>query len=106
MRRDRGIYWFAGLHEGNAFTIITGPAGGCVTNIHDRMPLILREDAISWWLKPEARKAAEVLEHGVPGDALECYPVTRSMSLSRNDGSDCIADHVAGSDHDVLAVMA
>jgi putative SOS response-associated peptidase YedK len=58
IRRDRSLYWFAGLWSIDRFTILTAPAQGCVTAMHDRMPVILRNDAIDWWLpvKHEQRR--------------------------------------------------
>src|SRR5687768_9813095 len=38
VRRDRELFWFAGLWTEDRFTILTAPAQGCVAEMHDRMP--------------------------------------------------------------------
>ena len=73
------------------FTILTAPALGCVRELHDRMPVILRDDAIDWWLAAAAPPAsAELIERAAPAETLESYPVSRAMSNARHASADCI----------------
>jgi putative SOS response-associated peptidase YedK len=68
-RRDRGIVCFAGLvsrwkeHGGSEATltcaILTRAAAGPLAEIHERMPVVLREEAHLRWLAPELTDAAE-----------------------------------------------
>lgn len=54
--------YLAGIYhkepEGDRFTILTREAEGCMTQIHSRMPLILRREETEAWLfsKAEAEK--------------------------------------------------
>ena len=52
--REGNILFFAGLYqdtdEGRAFVIITKDAFGDVSDIHDRMPVILRASQLELWL--------------------------------------------------------
>jgi len=91
VRRDRALFWFAGLHEAGKFTILTQPAKGCVAAMHDRMPLIVADEVIDWWLEPgTAPPTAELTDRAADAALLECYPVTRAMSDARHDTPDCI----------------
>jgi putative SOS response-associated peptidase YedK len=88
--RSREPFWFAGLHDGNAFTILTAPSRGCVTPLHDREPIILRPDTLESWLQNEPWTPADVSDRRMSAELLECYPVTKAMSNARNAGPDCI----------------
>ena len=91
VQRSRDLFWFAGLWADNRFTILTAPALGCVRELHDRMPVILRDDAIDWWLAPAAPPSSvELIERASPAEALESYPVSRAMSNARHATADCI----------------
>ena len=58
-----GFYttWMAGLYrmetDGNltypSFTILTRDSAGTMRSIHDRMPVIFRQDDIEYWIDPE-----------------------------------------------------
>ena len=68
-RRDRGLVCFAGLmsrwkeHSEREPTltcaILTRAAAGPLAEIHERMPVVLREDAHLQWLAPELSDASE-----------------------------------------------
>lgn len=54
---DSEILAFAGLYEstsaGEAFAIITMEAEGDIARIHDRMPIALKDSAVSQWISRE-----------------------------------------------------
>ena len=54
----KGIVWLAGLYrmeEGlPAFVILTRAADPCIAWMHDRMPLMLPEDCVDEWIRPQA----------------------------------------------------
>jgi|FLYL01.1.fsa_nt_gi putative SOS response-associated peptidase YedK len=56
---DRSPVMFAGIWspdtEGRTCAILTGPADGSVSRVHDRMPLVLQPADWALWLDPEAR---------------------------------------------------
>ena len=91
VQRSRGLFWFAGLWLDDRFTILTAPALGCVRLLHDRMPIILRTEAIDWWLAPAGTPSSvELIERAAPAADLESYPVSRTMSNARHVSPDCI----------------
>jgi len=55
--KEGNLLFMAGLYreaeEGKEFVIITKDAYGDVTDIHDRMPVILRANQIEKWLNGE-----------------------------------------------------
>jgi putative SOS response-associated peptidase YedK len=65
-----GLFTFAGLYRSEAgqstpvFVILTAPAAGGISFIHDRMPLILTPEQRESWLK-DPTGAAKLLEEGV-----------------------------------------
>ncbi|MEQ8193415.1 MAG: SOS response-associated peptidase, partial [Rhodospirillales bacterium] len=60
-----GPFAFAGLYDGNAFTIITCTPASSIAHIHGRMPVILTREAETAWLDP-ARPFATLATHLVP----------------------------------------
>ena len=59
--------------------IVTCPPGEVVAPIHDRMPVILPEEAESRWLRPNAAEG-ELLELQVPTDELEVTEVSDAVN--------------------------
>lgn len=51
------VLYLAGIYhkdpEGDCFTILTREVEGCMTQIHSRMPLILRKEEMGGWLFSE-----------------------------------------------------
>lgn len=52
-----GGFYFAGLHNGNQFVIITTPANSKVLPVHSRMPAILTDIASRAWLQKPIKQA-------------------------------------------------
>ncbi|HEY7644887.1 MAG TPA: SOS response-associated peptidase [Hyphomicrobiales bacterium] len=89
-RKDSLPLTFAGLWERwkdgmLSFTILTTGAGTATRHLHDRMPVILDQAAMSLWV-----------DHGkvhLPGDLderVELFPVSPKVNSSRYDGPDCV----------------
>ena len=74
-------------------TIITGEPNELVARIHDRMPVILAEDAWDAWLDPTNNKVEDLLELLVPypAELMEAYPVDTQVNSVQNDGPELIA---------------
>jgi putative SOS response-associated peptidase YedK len=74
-----------------SFCIVTvGPNELCRT-VHDRMPLILREEDFAAWLDPSMgadRVATLMNPYGAGG--MECYPVSTAVNNVRNESPLCI----------------
>jgi putative SOS response-associated peptidase YedK len=74
-------------------TIITGEPNELVGRIHDRMPVILPEEAWDAWLDPKNIDVDQLTELLVPypAELLEAYPVDTLVNSVQNDGPDLIA---------------
>jgi putative SOS response-associated peptidase YedK len=93
---------FAGLYEfwrhGDAptlstCTIITTPSVGVLTEIHDRMPLVLPHDAWARWLDPQVHDPSDLLAgwDEARGEHLELRPVATTVNSVDNNGAELIA---------------
>jgi putative SOS response-associated peptidase YedK len=74
-------------------TIITGEPNELVGRIHDRMPVILPEDAWDKWLDPSNSDTKALLDLLVPfpAELMEAYPVDTLVNSVQNDGPDLVA---------------
>jgi putative SOS response-associated peptidase YedK len=72
-------------------TIITTAANRTMAGLHDRMPVILDDDALESWLAPSTG-AADLLQLLVPcpDGALSAHPVSALVNNVRNDGPELI----------------
>ena len=94
-RPDGGLILFAGLYESwkpspdeweRTFTIITTNANDLVTPIHNRMPVIMEDDAVDDWLY--ARQSPESLIEllrPAPEEMLVATPVSARVNSVKND---------------------
>lgn len=70
-------------------TVVTAPAVGALTEIHERMPLVLPPDRWAAWLDP-AREDVEALVESTPPElveALELRPVGTAVNNVANNGA-------------------
>jgi putative SOS response-associated peptidase YedK len=100
-RPDGRLILFAGLYESwpatpdnwqRTFTIITTTPNNLVTPIHDRMPVILDDDAVDRWLDPR-EEDANVLKRMLapaPDDLLVTLAVSQRANSVRNDDPACL----------------
>ena len=68
--------------------IITTPANGAMSGVHDRMPAILEPDAFDVWLDAETHSVAEAQNLLRPADE-DCLTLTRigtAVNKAANDG--------------------
>jgi putative SOS response-associated peptidase YedK len=74
------------------FTIVTAGPNAQVAELHDRMPVIVPEDAWSTWLEPGLDDLAELQGLLVPNEAIDLrvVPVSRLVNDVRNDGPELI----------------
>ena len=101
-RRDGGLLVMAGLYEIwrdpaldrdddaawlRTCTVITTAATDAAGHIHDRMPMVVRPDAVDAWLDPTVTDADEVLGL-LQTDAaeLEAYAVSTEVNSVQNNG--------------------
>ena len=102
VRRDGRPLALAGLWAGwrdpatetvrRTFTIITTTPNEALADLHDRMPVVVAEDAWGRWLDPAPADPAELLGLLVPNEAvdLQIYAVDRSVNDVRRDGPELI----------------
>jgi putative SOS response-associated peptidase YedK len=96
-RRDRRPFCFAGLYsvwrDVSSCAILTTQALAPVSEVHDRMPVVLAETDHDAWLDPAVQEAsaaaAMALRPMAPGD-FEHYRVSRRVNNARNEGADLI----------------
>ncbi|BBL81025.1 SOS response-associated protein YedK [Rubrobacter xylanophilus DSM 9941] len=98
-RRDRAPFAFAGLwevwrgEEGElrSCTILTTRANRLLSEIHDRMPVIVPRDLYGLWLEAEGeREELDAVLRPYPEEELEAYPVSRLVNSPANDDPRCI----------------
>jgi putative SOS response-associated peptidase YedK len=73
-------------------TIITTGPNQLLSDIHNRMPVILPTEAYSDWLDPSERRPEDLkdLLRPYPDGELEAYPVSRVVNSPSNEIPDCI----------------
>ena len=96
--KDGDLFAFAGLYdiwhdaEGNelySYTVITTLPNDLVASIHNRMPVILRQEDEDVWLDKESEPAQLLaLLKAYPADKMEAYPVSRAVNSPANDGAE------------------
>jgi putative SOS response-associated peptidase YedK len=100
-RANGGLLLFAGLYESwqkapgewqRTFTIVTTRANEVVAPVHDRMPVILLDEAIDHWLheKESDPERLRSLLTPAPPELLVAQPVSRRVNSVRNDDPDCL----------------
>jgi putative SOS response-associated peptidase YedK len=79
------------------FSIITTDAIGRLTDVHDRMPLLMTKDNWATWLDPDRDDVGELL--APPRDivdALELRPISDRVNNVRNNGPELLTRVEAG----------
>jgi putative SOS response-associated peptidase YedK len=73
-------------------TIVTTEPNSLMATIHNRMPLILKPEAISAWLdsSPRAPESLKGLVQSFPAELMELYPVSTLVNSPANDRAECI----------------
>ena len=96
------LFGFAGLWESwdspdgrriLSCTIVTTKANDFIAPIHDRMPVILSQDAEPVWLAPDIQDtdALSELLTPYPSDLMSAYEVSSVVNSAANDVPECIA---------------
>ena len=73
--------------------ILTTAASGALTELHDRMPVVLADEAHEQWLDPalrDAARASAIARAGQRFDAFIHFPVRKLVNSTRNDGPELI----------------
>lgn len=99
--REQPLFAFAGLWEqwqspeGEAIascTILTTAANELLSQVHDRMPVILPNSAYEPWLDPTLRDPEHLkpLLQPYSAAAMNSYPVSSQVNSPRHNSPDCI----------------
>jgi putative SOS response-associated peptidase YedK len=99
--KDEKLFAMAGLfdrwrapsgEEVHSFTIITTTANDLLSEVHERMPVILSREDEGIWLEPGALAAAERerILRPFPPERMETYPVSRQVNDLSKDSVDLI----------------
>ena len=97
---DGELFAFAGLWDRwkspqgevvESCTILTTTPNSLLSDIHDRMPVILSPDNYDLWLDPAFRNTSSVSEMLKPYDTvlMRRYPVSTRVNQVLNDDADC-----------------
>jgi putative SOS response-associated peptidase YedK len=102
---DRSPFGLAGLWENwkdpatgewlRSFAVITTNANELVSEIHDRMPVILRPEDYERWLGPEPDPRD--LLRPFPAELMTMRPVSTRVNTPRNDDPDLLVPFVEAS---------
>jgi putative SOS response-associated peptidase YedK len=97
---DERPFAFAGLWERwnkaspaiDSCTIITITPNALVANIHNRMPVILKNDAATLWLDRNVEDADLLTSMLIPypDGEMVAYPVSPLVNSPHHDSADCI----------------
>lgn len=100
IRQDRKPFAFAGLWEVwtkdqtpiTTCTIITTKPNMLAGEVHDRMPVILPENAYDFWLDPKNNQTTDLKEllKPYPAEFMEKYEVSPSVNSPKNDDPELI----------------
>lgn len=83
--------WEQGNQILESCTLIVCEANELASRVHDRMPVVLGEEAWEAWLDPELPTgAAKEMLKPCPNDWLSVHPVSRAVSYARNEGPELI----------------
>ena len=100
--KDGGWFTFAGLwdrwrdpagHDVLSCTLITTQPNDLIRPLHERMPVILPEEARARWLDPEVRAPGDLLPllQPYPADLMRLHPVSTRVNRPGFDDPFCIA---------------
>ncbi len=73
-------------------TIVTTSANSLLSDLHDRMPVILTDADAAVWLDPEIEQPEPLLSllDPYPDDEMEAYPISTLVNSPKNETSKCI----------------
>lgn len=96
-RKDGAAYMMAGLRwpaEGDQpehYIVLTTAPNELLEPIHDRMPVILPDDAAKRWIDPAVSgEQARELCQTFPAAAMTSHPVSTIVNSAKNDVPECI----------------
>lgn len=100
---DGSLFAFAGIWDRwkspsgelvESCSILTTTPNSLLADIHDRMPVILKDDDYDLWLDPGYQRGEGILEMLRPFDAsaMKRYPVSTRVNSVNNEDAECAAE--------------
>lgn len=96
--KERSAFFFAGLWEGDTFTMVTTEPNEFVRRFHDRMPVVLADSDALAWLGDEPLPDADLahLCRGLPAEALLHESLPPKLKITRPAKEPKPAEHDDG----------
>ena len=102
--RDRNVFGMAGIYDvwkdprGNeirTFTIITSKANSLVAQYQERMPVILEDSYLDFWLDPGITDENFLQRILMPGQAerMTVHPVSPAVNDENNESPECVEEY-------------
>lgn len=93
--KEGRTFVFGGLwdrwNDLETFTIVTVDANELCSKVHDRMPLILREEAIARWLDPKTPlEEVSGLMRPYAAEEMDLFPVSTVVNTPKVDSAECV----------------
>lgn len=93
MMKDEGLFAFAGIWDSwekegvtiKSCSIITTSPNELVANIHDRMPVILKQEQEELWLKEDNLDNVVSMLHAYPKESMQAYPIKPLVNSPTNN---------------------
>jgi putative SOS response-associated peptidase YedK len=86
--------WERWVHDNNfleTFTILTTEANELIHPIHDRMPVIMPENAYDRWLNPSTELSYIIpLLAPYPNEKMQAYPISKLVNNPNNDSPEIL----------------
>ncbi len=103
--KNEPLFAFAGIWESwkdaeekviHSFSIITTTPNNLMQSIHDRMPVILRQEDESAWLNESDTDLLKKLLLPYDSATMEAYPISKLVNKPMNNGPEIIAPTTIG----------
>lgn len=89
--KSKDPFSFAGIHNNAGFVILTVKPNDLVSDVHNRMPVILKKELEDVWLNPESTESDLTdCMTAYPEDEMETYAVGNYVSSASNQGEEVI----------------
>jgi putative SOS response-associated peptidase YedK len=86
-----GLYWNAEGKQPNRYIVLTTAPNELLRPIHDRMPVILTDDAARQWMDSSLTgDQAHALCETFPASEMISYPVESIVNSAKNDVPECV----------------
>jgi putative SOS response-associated peptidase YedK len=87
-------HWHGPADDVTTFTILTTRANPLMAKIHDRMPVIIRQEDYTTWLDTNFADVIKLqaMANPFPERLMEAYPVSRKVNSPRYDSPDLIEE--------------